>query len=98
MIKHSTASLDPERGCPTIRNSAERLRPQSQDKRVRAARRSEVVNNSAAGENIVGGRPASARSQGLSESEQIIASPPAGLVDGTIVTIAKPKWTLARAD
>ena len=36
--------------------------------------------------------------QGLSESEQIIASPPAGLVDGTIVIIAKPKWTLARAD
>src|SRR6516164_4360961 len=32
-------------------------------KRSRAARRSEVVNNSAGGENIVGGRPASARSR-----------------------------------
>ena len=32
-------------------------------KRPRAARRSEVVNNSAAGENIAGGRPASARSR-----------------------------------
>jgi hypothetical protein len=32
-------------------------------KRTRAARRSEVVNNSAAGENIAGGRPASARSR-----------------------------------
>src|ERR1700732_477681 len=34
-----------------------------QAKRPRAARRSEVVNNSAAGENIAGGRPASARSR-----------------------------------
>jgi hypothetical protein len=32
-------------------------------KRPRAARRSEVVNNSAVGENIAGGRPASARSR-----------------------------------
>jgi len=29
-------------------------------------------------------------SQGLSESEQIIASPPLGLVEGTPVIIAKP--------
>jgi hypothetical protein len=29
-------------------------------------------------------------SQGLSESDQIITSPPPGLVDGTVVIIAKP--------
>src|SRR5262249_54865020 len=34
-------------------------------KRPHAARRSEVVNNSAAGENVTGGRPASARSRSL---------------------------------
>jgi membrane fusion protein, multidrug efflux system len=29
-------------------------------------------------------------SQGLSESDQVITSPPPGLVDGTVVMIAKP--------
>src|SRR5215469_4558740 len=37
-------------------------------KRSRAARRSEVVNNCAAGENVVGGRPASARSRSLARN------------------------------
>jgi membrane fusion protein, multidrug efflux system len=29
-------------------------------------------------------------SQGLSESDQVVTSPPPGLVDGTVVMIAKP--------
>jgi len=41
-------------------------------KRPRAARRSEVVNNSAVGENIAGGRPASARSRFLMDHPERI--------------------------
>src|SRR5260370_34145884 len=41
-------------------------------KRPRAARRSEVVNNSAVGENSAGGRPASARSRSYRSDPQRI--------------------------